>query len=71
MSSAHDTNKSQIEVMDTEPSMVTENSPWNRAYHLSNMKGKLSSKCNDTSNKPIANSLNRFVNFYLQMSINL
>ena len=57
--------------MDTEPSMVTEKSLWNQAYLLPNMKGKLSSKCNDTSNKPIANSLNRFVNFYLQMSINL
>lgn len=54
----------EVKVINTTPSVVTAEFSWRRAYKLSNMEGKLNSKCNDTSSKPIANSLSIFLDFY-------
>lgn len=44
--------------------MVTTQSPQKITCKLPNVEGKLNFNCNDTSNKPITNFLNRFVNVY-------
>jgi hypothetical protein len=54
----------ETEGIDTTPSEVTAESSRQRACNLPNVEGKLNSKRNNTPSKPIADSLNRFVDVY-------
>ena len=54
----------ETEDMHTTPFEVTAESLRQRACNLPNVEGKLNFKRNDTPNKPIADSLNKFVSVY-------